>query len=210
MPINVLFVNRAPYPVRLFHVDADAREVPALSLRMGEHAEVRSRSSQAGRARSHSGALLMELAGGSRLKEMLAQGISNSHFRDRAAEKEQEKAERRRLVPYHMWINLDLVEAVHLVTAMLLELPNLAHNAYDPKRRSAPVSRTFRRYLDQHERQVFTGPPEGTRDYVMRTSKLLLDTIQPRLVLELLRAGQGGDDRLDPVSYTHLTLPTKA
>ena len=118
---------------------------------------------------------LMELAGGSRLKEMLAQGISNSHFRDRAAEKEQEKAERRRLVPYHMWINLDLVEAVHLVTAMLLELPNLAHNAYDPKRRSAPVSRTFRRYLDQHERQVFTGPPEGTRDYVMRTSKLLLD-----------------------------------
>ena len=118
---------------------------------------------------------LMELAGGSRLKEMLAQGISNSHSRDRAAEKEQEKAERRRLVPYHMWINLDLVEAVHLVTAMLLELPNLAHNAYDPKRRSAPVSRTFRRYLDQHERQVFTGPPEGTRDYVMRTSKLLLD-----------------------------------
>ena len=93
-------------------------------------------------------------AGGSRLKEMLAQGISNSHFRDRAAEKEQEKAERRRLVPYHMWINLDLVEAVHLVTAMLLELPNLAHNAYDPKRRSAPVSRTFRRYLDQHERQL--------------------------------------------------------
>ena len=63
MPINVLFVNRAPYPVRLFHVDADAREVPALSLRMGEHAEVRSRSSQAWRARSHGGALLMELAG---------------------------------------------------------------------------------------------------------------------------------------------------
>ena len=93
----------------------------------------------------------------------------------RLTAEEQEKAERRRLVPYHMWINLDLVEAVHLVTAMLLELPNLAHNAYDPKRRSAPVSRTFRRYLDQHERQVFTGPPEGTRDYVMRTSKLLLD-----------------------------------
>ena len=64
MPINVLFVNRAPYPVRLFHVDADAREVPALSLRMGEHAEVRSRSSQAWRARfAWRRALLMELAG---------------------------------------------------------------------------------------------------------------------------------------------------
>ncbi len=38
-----------------------------------------------------------------------------------------------------------------------------AHNAFDPKRRSAVVSKTFRRYLDQFERQVFNGPPENTR-----------------------------------------------
>ena len=76
MPINVLFVNRAPYPVRLFHVDADAREVPALSLRMGEHAEVRSRSSQAWRARSHGGALLMELAGAVAASEEEESGVA--------------------------------------------------------------------------------------------------------------------------------------
>ena len=58
---------------------------------------------------------------------------------------------------------------------MLLELPNLAHNAFDPKRRSAAVSKTFRRLLDHFERQVFNGPPENTRDFVMFAAQLLLD-----------------------------------
>lgn len=75
---------------------------------------------------------LMEIAAGARLKELLAQGISSGRFNERNPE--QEKQERRRLVPYHMHINLELVEAIHLVCAMLLELPNLAHNAFDPKR----------------------------------------------------------------------------
>ena len=94
----------------------------------------------------------MELAAGSRLKELLAQGLSSSRFADRNPE--QEKQERRRLVPYHMHINLELVEAVHLVCAMLLELPHLAHNAFDPRRRTSAVSRSFRRLLDHFERQV--------------------------------------------------------
>ena len=43
---------------------------------------------------------LMELAAGARLKELLAQGLSSGRFADRNPE--QEKQERRRLVPYHM------------------------------------------------------------------------------------------------------------
>jgi translation initiation factor 3 subunit C len=118
-------------------------------------------------------AALMELAAGARLKELLAQGLSSSRFGDRNPE--QEKQERRRLVPYHMHLNVELVEAVHLVCAMLLEMPNLAHNAFDPRRRTAAVSRSFRRLLDHFERQVFNGPPEQTRDYVMTASQMVLE-----------------------------------
>jgi len=116
---------------------------------------------------------LMEIAAGARLKELLAQGVSSGRFNERNPE--QEKQERRRLVPYHMHINLELVEAIHLVCAMLLELPNLAHNAFDSKRRANAVSKTFRRLLDHFERQVFNGPPENIRDHVMSASQLLLE-----------------------------------
>ena len=74
-----------------------------------------------------------------------------------------------------MHINLELVEAVHLIAAMLLELPNLAHNSFDPKRRATAVSKTFRRLLDHFERQVFNGPPENIRDSVMATVQRLIN-----------------------------------
>ena len=60
-PLLALFVNRAPHPVRILHVDAAGLEVPVLTLRAGEHAEVQARASYAWRARSQSGTLLLEL-----------------------------------------------------------------------------------------------------------------------------------------------------
>ena len=55
---------------------------------------------------------------------------------------------------------------------MLLEVPNMAAADVDENRRTRVMSRTFRKYHDQHERQVFTGPPEQTRDYVMTATKV--------------------------------------
>ena len=104
-----------------------------------------------------------------RVRELLAQGVSSSRFNDKSAE--QEKAEKRRQVPYHQHINMDLLEACHLISAMLLEVPNMAAasgRGEDSHRRQRIISRTFRKFRDQYDHQVFTGPPEQTRDYVMK------------------------------------------
>ena len=111
-----------------------------------------------------------------RVRELLAQGVSTGRFSDKTPE--EEKAEKRRQVPYHQHINLDLLEACHLISAMLLEVPNMAAASVDGEtgqsRRSRVISRTFRKHHDIYDRQVFTGPPEQTRDYVMRATKALM------------------------------------
>ncbi|CAM9978269.1 unnamed protein product, partial [Discosporangium mesarthrocarpum] len=107
----------------------------------------------------------------SRVKELLAQGVQINRFQDKNPE--QEKAERRRQMPYHMHINLDLLECCHLTSAMLLEVPNMAQESTEMRRRV--ISKHFRRYMDIYNRQVFTGPPENIRDHVIAASKQLME-----------------------------------
>lgn len=113
---------------------------------------------------------LVDICSQGRAKELLAQGLAwrNSRY-ERNLEKE--KAERRRLVPYHLHINLDLLECCHLVSAMLLEIPYQAKSEFDAT--NQVISKSFRRYLDNYARQVFTGPPENTRDHVMAAALAL-------------------------------------
>lgn len=101
-----------------------------------------------------------------RVKELLAQGQPRWHDKD----PEQEKAERRRQIPYHMHINQDLLDCCHLICAMFLELPNLAR----PQTQALIVSKPFRKYLNIYSNQVFTGPPENTREHVLASAKALL------------------------------------
>ncbi len=62
-------------------------------------------------------------------REYLAQGMSSARFQEKTPE--QEKLEKLRQVPFHMHINLDLLDTVHLTTAMLLEIPNMAAHPHD-------------------------------------------------------------------------------
>jgi len=105
-----------------------------------------------------------------RTREFLAQGITvHRGYQEKNAE--QQKLEKQRQVPYHMHLNLELLEAVHLISAMLLEVPYMASHPFDVKPK--PISRSFRKLLDQENRQVFTGPPENTREFVVTAAKAL-------------------------------------
>ena len=114
---------------------------------------------------------LQDICGSGRQKELLAQGIMIQRYSQ--VSPEQEKLERQRQLPFHMHINLELLECVYLTCSMLLEIPLLAQTGSSPDIKKRVISKTYRRMLEYHERQMFTGPPENTRDHVMQASKAL-------------------------------------
>ncbi|KAL1880778.1 hypothetical protein VTK73DRAFT_5163 [Phialemonium thermophilum] len=114
---------------------------------------------------------LQEICGSSRPKELLAQGVMMQRYSQ--VSPEQERLEKQRQLPFHMHINLELLECVYLTCSMLLEIPLLAQTGSSPDVKKRVISKTYRRMLEYHERQIFTGPPENTRDHVMQASKAL-------------------------------------
>lgn len=114
---------------------------------------------------------LQEICGSGRQKELLAQGVMMQRFNQ--VSPEQERLEKQRQLPFHMHINLELLECVYLTCSMLLEIPLLAQTGSSPDIKKRIISKTYRRMLEYHERQIFTGPPENTRDHVMQASKAL-------------------------------------
>ncbi|TFK54399.1 eukaryotic translation initiation factor 3 subunit 8 [Heliocybe sulcata] len=117
-------------------------------------------------------ATLQDIFTTQRVKELLAQGVHQQRYQ--VLTPEQERAERQRQLPFHMHINTELLEAAFLVSSMLVEIPLLASIDSEEQKRKA-ISKPFRRLLDFADRQIFTGPPESTRDHIMQASKALQD-----------------------------------
>lgn len=101
------------------------------------------------------------VSSGGRLKELIGQGISKMSAN--------EKEERRRLVPYHMYINTDLVEAIHLIGAMLLEIPNIVAEQFEGSKKQS--TKFFRKSFELYKN--FYGPPETAKDIIMVAGKAL-------------------------------------
>lgn len=114
---------------------------------------------------------LLDIFTTQRVKELLAQGVHQQRY-NQTLTPDQEKAEKQRQLPFHMHINTEMLEAAFLVSSMLVEIPLLASIDSEDQRRKV-ISKPFRRLLDFADRQVFTGPPESTRDHIMQASKAL-------------------------------------
>ncbi|XP_068747600.1 eukaryotic translation initiation factor 3 subunit C-like [Montipora capricornis] len=112
---------------------------------------------------------LHDVQSSGRAKELLAQGLMQQRQYERT--QEQEKIEKRRQVPFHMHINLELLECVYLTSAMLMEIPWMAAHAHDYRPRI--LSKSFHYQLRQSEKQTLVGPPESMREHVVAASKAM-------------------------------------
>ena len=112
---------------------------------------------------------LVDLMVTGKVKELLAQGLLPQRQHERS--KEQEKVEKQRQMPFHMHINLELLECVYLVSAMLIEIPYMAAHEFDARRRM--ISKTFYQQLRSSERQSLVGPPESMREHVVAAAKAM-------------------------------------
>jgi len=113
--------------------------------------------------------ILSEMFTSTRQKELLAQAIQRYNTQ---LSPEQELMEKRRLLPFHMHLNIELLEAAYLTCCMLTEIPALAAVDTDDQRRRV-TSKTFKRLLDQADKSAFMGPPENTRDHIIKASKAM-------------------------------------
>eukprot|EP00397_Hematodinium_sp_SG-2012_P008354 GEMP01008412.1.p1 GENE.GEMP01008412.1~~GEMP01008412.1.p1 ORF type:complete len:1006 (+),score=263.00 GEMP01008412.1:74-3019(+) len=113
---------------------------------------------------------LVELCMYMKTKELLAQGMSYYKYQERS--EEQEKKEKKRQVPYPMHIDLDFLECVHLISAMLLEIPNMAHQALEPNNKKI-ISKPMRRHIEQQNHQILQTPPENARETVICAARCL-------------------------------------
>lgn len=101
------------------------------------------------------------------MREILAQGISRQPDKPIELEKEEIK----RQVPYHMHINLQLLECVYMIAAMLLEIPNIAENQFLVNKKV--ISRSFKKLIEQYDSKAFQLAPENYRDNIVYAAKQL-------------------------------------
>lgn len=111
--------------------------------------------------------ILNEIANSQRLKELLGQGFLSKYPSQATT------SEKLKLLPFHMHINLELLECVYVTSSLLIEIPNMAIAAASSRDKRKASLKSFKSKLEFHDRQYFTGPPESIKDHLVHASKSL-------------------------------------
>merc|ERR1712071_137935 len=111
-------------------------------------------------------------------------------------------------MPFHMHINLELLECVYLVSAMLIEIPYMAAHEADARRRM--ISKSFHHQLKVSERQAVTGPPESMREHVVAASKAMRNGLWNQahnyIINEKMNAKKVQEESLRTYLFTHSSV----
>jgi translation initiation factor 3 subunit C len=103
-----------------------------------------------------------------RIKELLAQGVVT-----KPDSREEDIADaKRRIYPYHMHINMDLIDSVHLISALLVEIPNIAEVGQSRRIISRPFRKHYQYFL---QNLVNASQVDTPRDVIMSAAKALYD-----------------------------------
>lgn len=59
----------------------------------------------------------------------------------------------KRQIPYHMHINLQLLDCIYMISAMLLEIPNIAENQFLVNKKV--ISKNFKKLIETYDQKAF-------------------------------------------------------
>lgn len=111
--------------------------------------------------------ILLEILANNKHRILLAQSISK--MMEKTVEFEQE--EKRRLIPYHMQINLQVLEAFQFMSSMLIEIPRAAQNQKSLGRSN--FSKPFKQLIEYYDNKALTLAEETVRDYIVAAARFL-------------------------------------
>lgn len=77
--------------------------------------------------------------------------------------------ERKKVLPQHQHINVEMVEIINFICSMLIEGPIIVQETHNKN----VIARNFRRLLDSYNKSHYISPPEQNRDFVFYATKEL-------------------------------------
>lgn len=108
--------------------------------------------------------ILVDVCQSPKLKESLSQGASN-FARQQEKTLEEEIEEKKRYVPPHLHVNLEMLDCVYMTTSMFLEIPNLVQNKTTIGKKV--INRNFRKLIEQYDMKGIQFVPQNSRDYIV-------------------------------------------